>query len=77
MKEITAVEAKVKFGSLLDAVERGEEVVVTRNGKRIARIVPAEPDIAARKAAAEKLKDFGKGRTLGMDWRILRDQGRK
>jgi prevent-host-death family protein len=77
MKELTAVEAKVKFGSVLDAVERGEEVVVTRNGKRVARIVSAEPDLSARHAAAEKLKDFGKGRKLDMDWRTLRDAGRK
>lgn len=77
MKELTAVEAKVKFGAVLDAVERGEEIVVTRNGKPVARISPAEPDRAAQRAAAEKLKDFGKGRILGMDWRVLRDAGRK
>jgi len=77
MKELTAVEAKVRFGAVLDAVERGEEIVVTRNGKPVARITPAEPDMAARRAAAEKLKDFGKGRKLGMDWRVLRDAGRK
>lgn len=77
MKELTAVEAKVKFGAVLDAVERGEEIVVTRNGKPVARITQAEPDMATRRAAAEKLKDFGKGRKLGMDWRELRDAGRK
>ncbi|KAF0182008.1 MAG: type II toxin-antitoxin system Phd/YefM family antitoxin [Hyphomonadaceae bacterium] len=77
MKELTAVEAKVRFGAVLDDVERGEEIVVTRNGKRVARIVPAEVDVDRRRAAAARLKDFAKGRTLGMDWRALRDEGRK
>lgn len=77
MKELTAVEAKVRFGAVLAAVERGEEIVVTRNGKRIARIVPANEPGMSREEAVERLKDFGKGKTLGMDWRVLRDEGRK
>jgi len=78
MKELTAVDAKVKFGSVLDAVERGEEFVVTRNGKRVARIVPAtaEPKMT-REEAVKRLSTFAKGRKLGMDWRKLRDEGRK
>lgn len=77
MKELTAVEAKVKFGSVLDAVERGEEVVVTRNGKRVARIVPALAPAMSQDEAVRRLTDFAKGRKLGMDWRALRDEGRK
>jgi prevent-host-death family protein len=41
--EIGAFEAKNTLGSLLDRVERGEEVVITRRGKPVARLVPAEP----------------------------------
>ena len=78
MKELTAVEAKVKFGSVLDAVERGEEIVVTRNGKRVARIVPANEPGMSREEAVERLKTFSKGITLGgLDLRALRDEGRK
>lgn len=78
MRELTAVEAKVKFGSLLDAVERGEEIVVTRNGKRVARIVPANEPGMSREEAVERLKTFSKGITLGgLDIRALRDEGRK
>jgi prevent-host-death family protein len=40
MREIGAFEAKNKFGTLLDWVENGEEVVITRRGKAIARLVP-------------------------------------
>ena len=38
---ITALEAKTRFGQLLDRVSRGEEVVVTRHGKPVARMLPA------------------------------------
>ncbi len=77
MKELTAVEAKVRFGAVLDDVERGEEIVVTRNGKRIARIVPVGAPAMSKAEAAERLRTFAKGRILGEDWRKLRDDGRK
>ena len=38
---ITALEAQTRFGQLLDRVSRGEEVVVTRHDKPVARILPA------------------------------------
>lgn len=37
---VTALEAKTRFGKLLDRVARGEEVVITRHEKPVARIVP-------------------------------------
>jgi prevent-host-death family protein len=77
MKELTAVEAKVRFGAVLDAVERGEQIVVTRNGKVIARIIPASEPAMSPEEAVRRLATFAKGRKLGMDWRILRDEGRK
>ena len=40
MREVQASEAKTHLPSLLDAVERGETIVITRHGKPIARIVP-------------------------------------
>jgi prevent-host-death family protein len=40
MRTIQASEAKTKFLGILDEVERGESVIVTRHGKPIARIVP-------------------------------------
>lgn len=42
MREISAKEARGKLSSLLKSVEVGEEVVILRRGKRIARLVPAE-----------------------------------
>ncbi len=43
MREIGAFEAKNKFGTLLDWVVKGEEVLITRHGKAVARLVPAVP----------------------------------
>ena len=42
MVTVTALEAKNRFGKLLDRVARGEEVIVTRHDKPVARMVPAE-----------------------------------
>lgn len=38
--QVTATEAKAKLLALLDEVERGEEVVITRRGKVVARLAP-------------------------------------
>ena len=40
MREIQASEAKAHLPRLLDEVERGETIVITRHGRPIARIVP-------------------------------------
>ena len=40
MTEIGAFEAKNTLGTLLDRVERGEEIVITRHGRAVARLVP-------------------------------------
>ncbi len=40
MREIRASEAKTHLPQLLDEVERGETLVITRHGRAIARIVP-------------------------------------
>ena len=40
MTTITAFEAKTRFGDLLDRVSKGEEIVITRHDKPVARIIP-------------------------------------
>jgi prevent-host-death family protein len=40
MREIQASDAKTHLPQILDEVERGETVVITRHGRAIARIVP-------------------------------------
>jgi prevent-host-death family protein len=79
MREMGAFEAKNKFGYLLDQVERGEEVVITRRGKAIARIVPAEPgfDRAKARRAVAGILEASKGVTLdGLRIKDLVNEGR-
>ena len=40
MREVTVAEAKAQLSSLLDAVESGEPVLITRRGRAIAELVP-------------------------------------
>jgi prevent-host-death family protein len=41
MKEMSASEAARNFSAVLDATEKGETIVVTRSGRRVALIAPA------------------------------------
>ena len=43
MANVTAFEAKTRFGQLLARVARGEEVVITKHDKPVARLVPEGP----------------------------------
>jgi prevent-host-death family protein len=43
MSKVTAFEARTRFGELLERVSRGEEVVITRHDKVVARLVPEGP----------------------------------
>jgi prevent-host-death family protein len=54
MKKIQSSVAKAQFSELLDEVERGETVVITRHGKPIAWIVP--DDEARRRRVAEAIE---------------------
>ena len=40
MATVTAFQAKTRFGQLLDRVVRGEEIVITRHEKAVARLIP-------------------------------------
>jgi prevent-host-death family protein len=80
MYEIGAFEAKNKFGSLLDRVERGEEVLITRRGKAVARLVPADGGFDREKArrAAANIIEASRGVTLGgLKIKDLINEGRR
>jgi prevent-host-death family protein len=67
MHEVGAFEAKNRLGALLDRVENGEEIVITRRGKPVAKLVPAGPgfDRAKARRAARGLLEASRGVTLG------------
>lgn len=59
MTRVTAFEAKTRFGELLDRVSRGEEVLITRRDKPVARLVPpGVPDLDDVRRAVAGLKEL-------------------
>jgi prevent-host-death family protein len=83
MQEIGAFEAKNTLGSLLDRAEKGEEIVITRRGKPVAKLVPATPGFNREKARAAvrelmELRTQLKGPPLSWDEiKAMRDEGRR
>ena len=82
MDEIGAFEAKTKLGGLLDRVEAGEEIVITRRGKPVARLVPSTrgPDPSEARAAFARIRARAVALNQSFDWeewKIFRDEGRE
>ena len=79
MREIGAFEAKNKLAELLKAVEEGEEVVITRRGKPVAKLVRPEAGVDRAKAVAavRRVMLLREGMTLGpgVTVRDLIDEG--
>lgn len=67
MFEIALYEAKNKLSGLLDEVATGKQIVITRHGKAVARLVPADHGFDRAKAmqTAKTLFEIRKGITLG------------
>lgn len=66
MREVGAFEAKNRLGQLLDWVEQGEEVTITRRGKAVARLVPTRLGASREDArvAAQSIREMSRGITL-------------
>lgn len=85
MNEIGAFDAKNTLGTLLDRVERGEEIVITRYGKAVARLVPniRRVDQNQARAAFERIRErarrLQRTKPASFNWaalKKLRDQDR-
>ncbi len=60
VREIQASQAKARLSQLLDEVERGETIVITRHGRAIARIIPeAQRRQQEIKEALDSIKALG------------------
>lgn len=80
MHTVGIFEARDHLAALLDEVEAGGEVVITRHGKPVARLVPAGPGFDGAKAqqAADGLRALSKGLTLdGLSIKELISEGRR
>ncbi len=80
---IGTFEAKTNFTSLIQRAHKGEEILITRRGYPMARIVPLEKhqDLLNSKMAVKRLKALAQEMQLGKfdweEWKSYRDTGRK
>ena len=59
MAKVTAFEAKTRFGELLERVAKGEEVVITRHDKPVARLIPeGAPRLDEVRRSVQGLRDL-------------------
>jgi len=87
MAFVTAFDAKTRFGQLLERVAKGEEIVITKHDKPVARLVPeGRQTLASVKEAVASLRELRRkieGRTKGApklsfdDFKSALQEGRK
>lgn len=78
MQTVGAFEAKTHFSALLEKVEKGEQIVITKHGRVVAKLVPATVANHLRiQRTISELKDLSRGHSLKGDWKKLRDAGRR
>ena len=52
VKEVGAFEAKTHLSRLLDEVEKGQSIFITRHGRRVAEVIPVPPRKRAKLGSA-------------------------
>ena len=79
---VGAYEAKTHLPQLLDRVQRGETIVITRHGKPVAKLVPtsagrAKPDVKQAVREMLEFRDKQGPRLGGLSVRELVEEGRR
>lgn len=80
MTKIGSYEAKTHFSKLLEKVAKGQEVLITKHGMPVAKLVPVRADVQNEiKDAVESLKNLRRGNKLGKDLTIRQmiEEGRR
>jgi prevent-host-death family protein len=77
-KTVGAFEAKTHFSALLEEIEQGNEITITKHGRPVAKLVPMGD--RQRMSVSEAIEGLLKLRSrlkLKGDWREFRDAGRR
>jgi prevent-host-death family protein len=77
---VGAYEAKTRLSELLEQVEAGQEITITRHGSPVAKLVPVKKKVSAqeRAAAMDRIRKLGSSLSLvGLKVRDLIAEGRK
>ena len=85
MAKVTAFEAKTRFGELLERVANGEEVVITRHDKPVARLVPegarrlteVQRSVQGLKDLQARIKRRSRAKLSARDVRTAIEKGRR
>ncbi len=83
MEKVQLFEAKARLSELVDRAEAGREIVITRRGRAVARIVPVRPGGRRREvdrdAIVDEIEAFAKTVKVkrGFNPRELIEEGRK
>lgn len=79
MSKVGAFEAKTHLPSLLERVQKGERIVITKHGHPVAELIPfKERDTEKIRTAVDNLKAFQKTHSLdGLSIREMIEEGRK
>ena len=81
--KVSSSQTRINFSALLDQVERGEEVIITRRGRPVAKLVPVPPpaDVSKAREALRRIRKRAKEMNLGPfdweEWKRYRDEGRR
>jgi prevent-host-death family protein len=84
MTKVTAFEAKTRFGELLERVAKGEEVVITRHDKPVARLVAegaqrgddVRRSVAGLQELQKAIRQRSRAKVSDADVRAAIDEGR-
>ena len=84
MPKVSAFEAKTRFGELLDRVSKGEEVVITRHDRPVARLVPEGAQrlddvrraVAGLRALQQRVRRRSKAKLSDREVRAAIEEGR-
>lgn len=79
MSNVSVSQAKTRLSELINQVQRGAEVTITRHGNPVARLVPAKATAGAdRNRAAAAMRAFSKGIKVGrIDLKSIIAAGRR
>jgi prevent-host-death family protein len=85
MAKVSAFEAKTRFGELLERVSRGEEVVITRHDKPVARLIPegaqrlddVRAAVAGLRELQERIRKRSRAKLTDREVRSAIEEGRR
>ena len=77
MEKVSVAATKAHLSELLDRIEKGEEIVVTRRGKPVARLTPVSPRKKPLPSFAEFRSRIPRLKTSGSKvLQLIREEGR-